>query len=60
MRRITLIGSTGSIGTQGLEVIASAPDRFAVAALSGGHNLALLAAQAVATGAPAVGCAHPD
>ena len=60
IRRITLIGSTGSIGTQGLEVIASAPDRFAVAALSGGHNLALLAAQAVATGAPAVGCAHPD
>ncbi|MFL4476829.1 1-deoxy-D-xylulose-5-phosphate reductoisomerase [Paeniglutamicibacter sp. ORCA_105] len=60
IRRITLIGSTGSIGTQGLEVIAAAPDRFAVAALSGGHNLPLLAAQAVATRAQAVGCAHPD
>jgi 1-deoxy-D-xylulose-5-phosphate reductoisomerase len=60
IRRITLIGSTGSIGTQGLEVIAAAPDRFAVAALSGGKNLALLATQAVATRAKAVGCAHPD
>ena len=60
IRRITLIGSTGSIGTQGLEVIAAAPDRFAVAALSGGSNLPLLAAQAVATRAAAVGCAHPD
>ncbi|WP_152426068.1 1-deoxy-D-xylulose-5-phosphate reductoisomerase [Paeniglutamicibacter gangotriensis] len=60
IRRITLIGSTGSIGTQGLEVIAAAPDRFAVAALSGGHNLTLLASQAVATRAAAVGCAHPD
>ncbi|WP_411733041.1 1-deoxy-D-xylulose-5-phosphate reductoisomerase [Paeniglutamicibacter sp.] len=60
IRRVTLIGSTGSIGTQGLEVIAAAPDRFAVAALSGGHNLGLLASQAVASGAAAVGCAHPD
>ncbi|MBP2385125.1 1-deoxy-D-xylulose-5-phosphate reductoisomerase [Paeniglutamicibacter kerguelensis] len=60
IRRITLIGSTGSIGTQGLEVIAAAPDRFAVAALSGGYNLELLAQQAVATRAPAVGSANPD
>lgn len=60
IRRITLIGSTGSIGTQALEVIAGAPDRFAVAALSGGYNLGLLAAQAVATQAPAVGSANPD
>lgn len=46
-RRVTLIGSTGSIGTQGLDVIDSAPEKFSVAALSGGFNLSLLAAQAV-------------
>ena len=60
LRRITLIGSTGSIGTQALEVIAAAPERFTVAALSGGHNLGLLATQAVTTRAGAVGCADPD
>lgn len=36
------------------------PDRFQVAALAGGSNLRLLAEQAVATRAPAVGAAHPD
>ncbi|MCO1339630.1 1-deoxy-D-xylulose-5-phosphate reductoisomerase [Kocuria polaris] len=56
-RRVTLIGSTGSIGTQGLEVIAAAPERFEVAALSGGANVELLARQAVATRAEAVGAA---
>ncbi|MDI3330086.1 MAG: 1-deoxy-D-xylulose-5-phosphate reductoisomerase [Micrococcus sp.] len=56
-RRVTLIGSTGSIGTQGLDVIARAPERFTVAGLAGGANTALLARQAVATGAQAVGSA---
>ncbi|MER8025717.1 1-deoxy-D-xylulose-5-phosphate reductoisomerase [Glutamicibacter protophormiae] len=46
-RRVTLIGSTGSIGTQGLDVIDNAPEQFSVAALSGGYNLELLARQAV-------------
>lgn len=46
-RRVSLIGSTGSIGTQGLDVIDNAPERFSVAALSGGYNLKLLARQAV-------------
>jgi 1-deoxy-D-xylulose-5-phosphate reductoisomerase len=56
-RRVTLIGSTGSIGTQGLDVIAQAPERFVVAGLAGGANTDLLARQAVATGAQAVGSA---
>ncbi|WP_229791071.1 1-deoxy-D-xylulose-5-phosphate reductoisomerase [Zhihengliuella salsuginis] len=56
-RRVALIGSTGSIGTQGVEVIAGAPDRFEVAALAGGANLGLLARQAVASRAGAVGAA---
>jgi len=47
-RAVTLLGSTGSIGTQAIEVVLANPDRFAVTALSaGGGNLALLAEQAV-------------
>ncbi|MDQ0734205.1 1-deoxy-D-xylulose-5-phosphate reductoisomerase [Arthrobacter agilis] len=57
-RRVSILGSTGSIGTQALDVIAAAPDRFSVAGLSaGGRNLDLLARQAVAVHAPAVGVA---
>ncbi|WP_159615983.1 1-deoxy-D-xylulose-5-phosphate reductoisomerase [Arthrobacter zhaoguopingii] len=57
-RRVVILGSTGSIGTQALEVIAQAPDRFSVAALAaGGRNPAMLARQAVTTRAPAVGAA---
>lgn len=44
--RVTLLGSTGSIGTQGLQVIEAHPDRFEVEVLSGGANSALLAEQA--------------
>ena len=44
--RVTLLGSTGSIGTQGLQVVAGHPDRFEVAAISGGSNTGLLAKQA--------------
>lgn len=44
--RVTLLGSTGSIGTQGLQVISAHPGRFEVAAISGGSNIRLLARQA--------------
>lgn len=48
MRDIVLLGSTGSIGTQTLEVIAGHPDAFRVVGLSaGGGNLDLLVDQAV-------------
>ena len=56
-RAVALVGSTGSIGTQGLDVIAQAPERFRAVALSGGANTALLAEQAVAHGVEAVGSA---
>ncbi len=46
-RTVTLLGSTGSIGTQAVDVAQAAPDRFAITALSAGGNLALLARQAV-------------
>jgi len=57
-RTVTLLGSTGSIGTQAIEVVLANPDRFTVSALSaGGGNLALLAAQAVRLQVEAVGVA---
>ncbi len=46
--RLVILGSTGSIGTQALEVVRANPDRFDVVALAaGGGNPALLAAQAI-------------
>ncbi|MEZ0385063.1 1-deoxy-D-xylulose-5-phosphate reductoisomerase [Mycobacterium sp. pW045] len=49
--RVLLLGSTGSIGTQALQVIAANPDRFEVVGLAaGGGNPKLLAAQRAQTG----------
>lgn len=46
MRDVVILGSTGSIGTQALEVIAARPEQFRVVALTaGGGQLALLADQ---------------
>ena len=45
MKTISLLGSTGSIGTRALEVAEAFPGRFAVSALAAGRNLELLAAQ---------------
>lgn len=59
-RTVSILGSTGSIGTQALDVIARNPDRFRVVALAAGGNLELLARQAVEFGVPLVGAAHGD
>ncbi|MHC6220208.1 1-deoxy-D-xylulose-5-phosphate reductoisomerase [Arthrobacter sp. MMS24-S77] len=60
-RKIVLLGSTGSIGTQAIEVVDAAPHLFEVVALSaGGGNLELIAQQAVHTKAQAVGIAYGD
>ena len=46
MRHVVILGSTGSIGTQALEVIDSRRDQFDVVGLTaGGSQLDLLAAQ---------------
>lgn len=45
MRRVIILGSTGSIGTQALEVIAANPDRFEVVGLAAGSNVELLEKQ---------------
>lgn len=41
-KRVAILGSTGSIGTQALDVIARHPDRFEVVGLAAGRNAALL------------------
>ncbi len=54
-RSLLVLGSTGSVGTQALDVVAGNPHRFTVAGLAaGGGNPALLADQAVRFGVPAV------
>lgn len=45
-RKISIIGSTGSIGTQALEVIEKLQDKFEIIALAGGSNTELLKRQA--------------
>ncbi|CAN1334785.1 1-deoxy-D-xylulose 5-phosphate reductoisomerase, chloroplastic, partial [Linum perenne] len=42
---ISIVGSTGSIGTQTLDIVAENPDKFKVVALAAGSNIALLADQ---------------
>ncbi|OMC11355.1 1-deoxy-D-xylulose-5-phosphate reductoisomerase [Mycolicibacter heraklionensis] len=49
--KVLLLGSTGSIGTQALQVVAANPDRFEIVGLAaGGGNPQLLAAQRAETG----------
>lgn len=50
MRRVAILGSTGSIGTQALDVIRSHRDEFEVVALSAGSNEDLLRRQALEFG----------
>jgi 1-deoxy-D-xylulose-5-phosphate reductoisomerase len=44
-RRVAILGSTGSIGRQALDVIACHPERFEVVALAAGRNMMLLGEQ---------------
>jgi 1-deoxy-D-xylulose-5-phosphate reductoisomerase len=74
VRGVVVLGSTGSIGTQALDVIAGHRDRYRVVALAAGRNTELLARQAAEFDVPAgqaVSCldaperlaalaAHPD
>ena len=49
-RRVIILGSTGSIGTQALEVIHRNPERFEVVGLAAGQNRDLALSQADALG----------
>ncbi|WP_301120177.1 1-deoxy-D-xylulose-5-phosphate reductoisomerase [Mycolicibacterium fortuitum] len=60
-KRVLILGSTGSIGTQALDVIADNPDRFEIVGLAaGGGNPELLAAQRAATGVTNIAVADPS
>ena len=55
VRDVVILGSTGSIGTQSLEVVAEHPAQFRVVGLAAeGSQIPLLAQQVLDTGAPAV------
>ena len=59
-RRVLILGSTGSIGTQALDVIAANPDQFEVVGLAaGGGNVDLLAEQRARTGVTNIAVADP-
>jgi 1-deoxy-D-xylulose-5-phosphate reductoisomerase len=59
-RDVVVLGSTGSIGTQALDIIRRNPDRFRVAGLAaGGGNAGLLARQAAEFRVPLVAVADP-
>lgn len=59
-KRVVIIGSTGSIGRQALEVIRRFPDRFEVVGLVGGANADLLAEQALEFRPKLVGIASKE
>lgn len=45
MKRLAILGSTGSIGVSALEIVAAHPERFQIVALTAGRNFDLLAEQ---------------
>ena len=45
MKRVAVLGSTGSIGTSTLSVVEAFPDRFQIVALAAGRNVELLRSQ---------------
>jgi len=60
MREIVILGSTGSIGVQALEIVAAHPNKFRVVGLSAGRkNPALLMEQAKKFNVPIVGSMAP-
>ena len=60
LKTVTVLGSTGSVGTQTLELLQANPDRYRVVALVAGRNARLLAEQARALRAEIAVVADPD
>ena len=54
MKTIVILGSTGSIGTQALQIVKANPEKYTVTALAAGSNVKLLEAQAREFGVKAV------
>ncbi|MGL5318517.1 MAG: 1-deoxy-D-xylulose-5-phosphate reductoisomerase, partial [Bacteroidales bacterium] len=60
IKKIAILGSTGSIGTQAIEVVEEHPDLFEVYALTANNNSELLIQQALRLQPEAVVIANPD
>jgi 1-deoxy-D-xylulose-5-phosphate reductoisomerase len=60
VKSVTVLGSTGSVGTQTIELLAANPEAYQVRALVAGRNAKLLAAQAVSLHAEIAVLADPD
>ncbi len=58
-RRVTILGSTGSVGQSTIDLLSRHRDRFTVEALTANRNAALLAEQAKALGARFAAVADP-
>lgn len=59
VKRVTVLGSTGSVGRNTVDLLAREPDRFAVEALTANRDVKTLAAQAVALKARRAVVAEP-
>ena len=59
-RRVVILGSTGSIGTQALDVVRAHPDRFEVVGLAAGRDVDTLAGQAERLGVRDLALADAD
>ena len=46
IRRVSILGSTGSVGCNTVSLVEAEPERYAVEALTANHNVVLLAEQA--------------
>jgi 1-deoxy-D-xylulose-5-phosphate reductoisomerase len=58
VREVVLLGATGSVGTQAIDVVRAAPDRFRVVGIgAGGGRVELLAQQALELGVEVVAVA---
>ena len=60
MRRVSIFGSTGSIGRNTVDLIRRNPEAYKVAALTGGRNVELLARQAKMLNAEIAVTAHAE
>jgi 1-deoxy-D-xylulose-5-phosphate reductoisomerase len=60
MKRLLILGATGSIGTQALDVVARAPDEFELVGLSGARSHADLVALADEHGVERIALSEPD
>jgi len=60
MKRVSILGATGSIGQSTIDLIRRAPERFDVVALTGGRNIERLAQDAIAVQAEVAVTAHDE